>query len=263
MRKQLLLTAGFAALACIAASGQDKAKPAFEVASIKPAKPGQRGMRVEFDPGGRFVASNMSLRFLIQQAYGIKDFQIVGAPAWAGSEHYDIVAKPESGVELGRDSLRPMMEALLVERFKLVVHRETKELPIYSLVVAKSGSKLKESAGEQGRVMQRFGRGEVNLEGATMVMLVTMLAQQLGRNVIDNTGLTGHYDIKLQWTPDESLRGPGDGGGPPPPESAAPPDNSGPSLFTAVQEQLGLKLESSKGPVEIVVIDHVEKATEN
>jgi bla regulator protein blaR1 len=238
--------------------------PSFEVASIKPAAPGQRGVSIEVDPGGRFVASNMSIRMLIQQAYNIKDFQIVGAPGWAGSERYDIVAKPESGVDLGQGSLRPMMQALLAERFKLAIHRESKELPIYSLVAAKSGSKLKDSAGEQDRQMQRMGRGQVTLEGANMATLVTMLAQQLGRNVIDNTGLKGRYDIKLEWTPDEGpMRGPGEGMERPPSETAAPPDNSGPSLFTALQEQLGLKLESSKGPVEILIVDHLEKASEN
>lgn len=238
--------------------------PTFEVASIKPSAPGQHGARIEVDPGGRFVANNMSIRMLIQQAYGIKDFQIAGAPGWAGSERYDIIAKPESGADLGREGLRLMMQALLAERFKLAIHRETKELPIYSLVVAKSGSKLKESAGEQGRQMQRMGRGEVTLEGANMATLVTVLAQQLGRNAIDNTGLKGRYDIKLEWTPDDSaMRGPGEGMERPPSETTAPPDNSGPSLFTALQEQLGLKLESSKGPVEILIIDHLEKASEN
>src|SRR5437879_4997403 len=123
MYKQLLLTAGFVALACTVASGQDKTKQAFEVASIKPAKAGQPGMvRVEIDPGGRFVVNNITLRMLIQQAYGIKDFQVAGAPPWAGSERYDIIAKPEGAIDPGRDGLRPLIQALLAERFRLAIH---------------------------------------------------------------------------------------------------------------------------------------------
>src|SRR5206468_1441172 len=140
-------SAGFAVLTCTLASGQDKpgVVPSFEVASIKPSKGDMHMVRIEIDPGGRLVANGMSVRMLIQQAYGIKDFQVVGAPSWAGSERYDIVAKPEGANDLGREGMKLMMQGLLAERFKMTFHRETKELPTYSLVVGKSGPKLKES----------------------------------------------------------------------------------------------------------------------
>ncbi len=273
-KKILLLGTGIAAVACLAASGQDGAptpasKPTFEVASIKPAKPPEGGrMMVGISvEQGRFMANNMSVRMLIQQAYNLKDFQVTGAPGWVSSERYDIVAKPEGPIasDIRGEALRLMLQGLLEDRFKLKSHFETKELPVYNLVVGKGGPQLKESAsGDQDRQMQRFGRGQATLNGANMAMLVRMISQALGRDVIDKTGLTGRYDIELKWTPDENaMRGPGEGPERPPSETPAPPDNSGPSLFTAVQEQLGLKLESSKGPVGILVVDHVERASEN
>lgn len=275
MTKNILLTTGIAALACLAASGQDgfspkpASKPAFEVASIKPAKPPEMGrmmigIQVE---NGRFRANNMSIRILIQQAYNLKDFQVTGAPAWISSERYDIVAKPEGPIErdLRGETLRQMLQSLLEDRFKLKAHFETKEMQVYNLVVGKGGPKLKESAsGDDERQMQRMGRGQATLQSANMAMLIRLLSQNLGRDVIDKTGLTGRYDIELKWTPDEAaMRMPGDGAERPPSDNAPPPDTSGPSLFTALQEQLGLKLESSKGPVGILVVDHIERASEN
>ncbi len=266
----------------------------FEVASIKPsaAERGKVGIRIA--PGGRFTASGLTAKMLIQQAYDIKDFQISGGPGWLSSERYDIVAKAESSAN--REQLKLMLQSLLAERFKLEVHRETKELPVYSLVVAKNGPKLQKSeyqppdpesgpppkptgegpgplaraaAGESvsrstGGPMMRMGRGQVNAQMAQISMLANVLSMQLGRPVIDKTGLKGAYDFKLEWTPDESQRAFGLGEGDRPAgEAAAPPDSSGPSIFTALQEQLGLKLESQKGPVEILVIDGIEKPSEN
>jgi uncharacterized protein (TIGR03435 family) len=170
-----------------------------------------------------------------------------------------------------------MLQALLADRFKLSIHRETKELPVYALVAAKNGPKLQEAKadatypngikGPDGVArggMMRIGGGEVTGQGLPIANLTRMLSQQLGRTVIDKTGLTGKYDFTLQWTPDES-QGPMFKGadGAPPGGNPAPPESSGPSLFTAIQEQLGLKLESQKGPVEIIVIDHVEKPSQN
>jgi uncharacterized protein (TIGR03435 family) len=164
------------------------------------------------------------------------------------------------------------------------VHKETKELPIYALVVAKGGSKLAETnedatpildspggrgqgsevAGRgpiRGRLM-RIGRGQITGQSMDMTMLCNQLSSILGRNVVDKTALKGRYDIKLNWTPDEvqaaAARGPVDGG----PTSTAPTE-SGPSLFTAIQEQAGLRLDSQKGPVEVIAVDHIAKATEN
>lgn len=269
IRKTLPATAVVAALFVSAETqAQTQKTPSFEVASIKPGDPAVRNVRIQIAPGGRFIASNVNLKFLIQYAYGVRDFQISGAPGWGSSDRYEISAKPEDGENTTQDQLKQMMQGLLAERFKLTLHRETKESAVYALVVAKNGTKLQESASEprgQGqRQMMRMGRGLISAQQIPMSTLATQLSQALGRSVIDETGLKGNYDVKLEWTPDTSERR-GMGDGDPRPSSEAPPapDPAGPSLFTALQEQLGLKLEGRKGPVEILVIDHVEKPSEN
>jgi len=250
--------------------------PAFEVASIKPNHSADHRTMFQMTPGGRLTANNISVKMLMMMAYQIKDNQISGAPGWMESEHYDISAKPEGSAD--QEQIRLMMQSLLADRFQLKFHRETKEQTIYALVVDKNGPKLKESTGEGdllgpapeggrgagrgGRQGVRIGRGQLEAQGAQVSMLANQLSNVLGRQVIDKTGLTGSYDFKLTWAPDENqgIRVPGDNPGAAPP--AAPAD-AGPSIFAAVQEQLGLKLESQKGPVEIFTIDHVEKASEN
>jgi len=162
------------------------------------------------------------------------------------------------------EQMRERVRSMLADRFQLMVHRETKESAVYALVVAKGGTKLKENTDPSGRpgIMGRR-RGEFTGTAAPMQLLTQMLSNQLGRPVIDKTGLTGKYDFQLQWTPD-----PGQNPGPPgvlPPGVAAPPppDPNGPDVFTAIQEQLGLRLESQKGPVDMIVVDRVEKPSEN
>ena len=169
-------------------------------------------------------------------------------------------AQMRTSVELVRQKL----QALLADRFQLTLHHETKEQPVYALVIGKNGSKLQESQSKQEGRHMMMGRGELNGEGVPLDMLVSNLSRQVGRPVIDRTGLKGNYDFKLQWTPDPGQSG-GPMGGPPPPgvEAPPPPDPNGPSIFTAVQEQLGLRLESQKGPVDLIVIDRVEKPSEN
>jgi uncharacterized protein (TIGR03435 family) len=222
---------------------------------------------------------------LIRTAYGIEENQISGGPSWLKSEHYDVDAKMDSATadalhKLAEDQRRVatqhMLQALLADRFKLAVHHDSKELSIYALVVAKSGPKLQQAKpGDtypngikgpdgigRGGVM-RMGRGQLTGQALPMSALARLLTGQLGRTVVDKTGLQGDYDFTLQWTPDESegasFRGPDTG-----PQGSAPSaDSSGPSLFTALQEQLGLKLESQNGPVETYVIDHAEKPSEN
>jgi bla regulator protein blaR1 len=263
----------------------DAAKETFsyEVASIKPEKTGSMMFKILNTPDG-FSAST-TVQMLIRVAYGIEDNQISGAPGWVGSEKYEVEAKMDEVTadkvkklgEVEREPTRQhMLQTLLADRFKLTVHRETKELPIYSLVVAKGGSKLQEAKpgdtypngikGLDGRPapvgahLMRMGRGELTAQSLGMKEIAHLLTQQTGRTVVDNTGLKGNYDFTLHWTPDQStpaLNGPGGG-----PDSTTSSE-SGPSLFTAIQEQLGLKLESQKGPVEILVIDHVEKPSEN
>jgi uncharacterized protein (TIGR03435 family) len=236
---------------------------------------------------------------LIQQAYDVRSYQIIGGPGWLNTERYDIVAKAETP-DINRETLKVLLQSLLAERFNLQIHRETKELPIYELVVGKDGHKLKKSevqpnteaesrpadagraaqasgaprviggsgpagAAPRGGSMIRMGRGQLNAQGVPVTGIIQMLAQQLGRPVIDKTNIQGNYDFNLQWTPDETQRGIGIAGMErPAADGPLPADtSSGPSLFTAVQEQLGLKLEASKGPVETLVIDRVEKASGN
>ena len=239
--------------------------------------------RVMNTPDG--FSATTTVQMMIRVAYGIEDNQISGAPGWVGSEKYNVEAKMDQVTadklkKLGETQVMParqqMLQTLLADRFKLAIHRETKELPIYSLVVAKSGSKLHEAkpgdtypngikapAGlpaPHATHLMRMGRGELTAQGIAMDQIAHLLTQQIGRTVVDNTGLKGNYDFTLHWTPDQSaptLNGPsGDPDG-------STSSESGPSIFTAIQEQLGLKLESQKGPVEILVIDHIEKPSEN
>jgi uncharacterized protein (TIGR03435 family) len=228
--------------------------------------------------------ANTTLQALIRLAYGVEDNQISGAPKWVNSDKYDVEAKMDGATaaeldKLSDDQSEParerMLQALLEDRFKLMLHRETKDLPVYSLVVAKNGPKLQETkpgepdgdgrTGPDGRPavgghFMRMGRGQLNGHNLGMADIVRVLTQQLGRTVVDKTGLRGNYNFTLKWTPDDSdlpeFKEPAGAQG-------SPPDSSGPSIFTAIQEQLGLKLESQKGPVEILVIDHVEKPSEN
>ena len=252
----------------------------FEVASVKPSSGDDHRVGIQLQPGGGLRTTGTTLKFLLTFAYDVQDFQISGAPGWINSDRFDIVAKSERGSSEGiPDDMRKMtdaqmrtsvelvrqkLQALLADRFQLTLHHETKEQPVYALVIGKNGSKLQESQSKQEGRHMMMGRGELNGEGVPLDMLVSNLSRQVGRPVIDRTGLKGNYDFKLQWTPDPGQSG-GPMGGPPPPgvEAPPPPDPNGPSIFTAVQEQLGLRLESQKGPVDLIVIDRVEKPSEN
>ena len=254
--------------------------PAFDVVSVKPNKSDGNMVRIMAKPDG-YSASNVSLKMLVQAAYGIREDLISGAPSWADSARFDIDAKVAGSdvdalKKLSPEQRRLILQPLLADRFKLKAHTETKQLPVYELVLAKGGSKLKEAApgdtyangikgpdgvGRGG--MMRVGRGQLTAQAVPTTSLVNMLSQQLHRTVLDKTGLTGKYDLELNWTPDHGsdpmFKGP-EGS---PQRGDAAPDASGPSIFTALQEQLGLKLQSAKGPVETLVIDHVEMPSEN
>ena len=248
--------------------------PVFEVASIKANKSGEPNVRLFLTPNG-FSATNAPLGEVIRLAYQVQEFQMSGGPPWIDSERYDIEAKVDSSAteqlgQLDQDQRRFMLRPLLEDRFQLRVHQETKELPIYALVIAKNGPKLHEAkpndtypngikdpdgVGRPG--LMRMGPGGLTTQGLPMATIVKLLSQQLGRTIVDKTGLMGNYDVKLRWTPDN---GPASTMGP---DSKPTPDTSGPSIFTAIQEQLGLKLESQKGPVEVLVIDRVARPSEN
>ncbi len=283
----------------------DDKQLAFEVASIKPsAANGHFSFNVS--PGGRLTATGLTLQRLILLAYNVGPRELSGGEDWIGSEKFDLIAKAPDGSLPGLNprqaevtapngrtlfswtSLNPnaestqqfreMVKALLAERFRLKIRTETKELPVYALVVGKSGPKLQESKAEGGPQM-RVALGEIAFQNAPMTFLSILLGQLSGRVVQDHTGLKGDYDFKLAWTPDAGMiqryraangmgggmggggmAGMGAGGGAG--AAAASAEPSGPSIFTGVQE-LGLKLEATKGPVQVLVIEHAEKPSEN
>jgi uncharacterized protein (TIGR03435 family) len=297
----LALVGSFALAQAAQSTGPSPAPPAadsaakplvFDAVSIKPNSGGtsvnNQGMvrsmvMMRNQPDG-FNAANVTARYLIANAYDVKDDQVSGGPDWVGSKGYDIQAKvtgtdPSDPHQLTKDQRTQALQALLADRFKLVVHAETKEASIYALTVAKGGPKLTASQPSaapapppnlppgavvrnyptdgppRGGMMRMSGPGNLTVTAMTMTQLANMLSQQLHKTVVDQTGLTGTYDFTLQWTPDNLPASPtGD---------AQAPEPSGPTIFTAVQEQLGLKLESTKGPVKTLVIDHIEPPSEN
>jgi uncharacterized protein (TIGR03435 family) len=235
----------------------------FAVSTVKPNESSDNRVMLQVRPGGRFTATGVTLKLLIAEAYDVRDFQIAGGPGWINTDRWDIVAKAEDVEgQLPIEEFRPMLRALIEERFQLKVKHEARDMQVYALLQGKNGSKL-EPPSAQGPQM-RMGRGEVIGKKVTMAMLARSLGQMLGRPVVDKTDLTNEFDFTLKYT-----REPGQGGlvagppGPPGPEAAPPGEQSGPSIFTAVQEQLGLKLDSQKAPVDTIVIDHVEKPSEN
>jgi len=242
--------------------------PRFEIISVKPSK--DNLTRVQFTPDG-MRGTSVTVRFLLFEGFGgINQNQVSGEPSWSSSEGFDIEAKVDEAdvptlAKMSFEQRRTMFQQILTDRFKLATHHETRELPVYQLVIGKNGSRLKESApgdpasGTPQRRGMMFSRGKVTATGASVSMLIAPLSRQLGRTIVDKTGLTGSYDFTLEWTPDNAAPPPAGGS---PPEAAAP-DQSAPDIFTAIQEQLGLKLESTKGPVDVIVIDHIEKPSAN
>ena len=232
----------------------------FEAATVKRNRSASSSSHSSYSDG-RFTASNVSLKNLIQySAYGVPGSRIVGGPKWLDSERFDIEAKLDgpSTEKLRALSRREnhlqtqaMFQQLLADRFKLTTHWETREMPVYDLVVAKSGAKLQPMKDAKASSGTDTEHGHLTANGITPAELARALTQEvsgeLGRVIVDKTGLTGRYDMELKWTPD----------------SDSAPEDAGPSIFTAAQEQLGLKLEPSKGPVEVLVIDRAEMPTEN
>jgi len=248
--QSLRVVAAFLTLS-VGAAAQNDPRPAFEVVSIKPNKSGSNaigGSGVCSSRGGVSVR-NISLGSLIEQAYGIKEFQLLGRPNWLGSERFDIEAKP--GSRIGPDDCKLMVQSFLADRCKLMLHSETRQLPIYKLAAGRNGPKLHKVDADAplGAKVFDTSRGQLITRGTSMSQLAAMLAitGELENLVVEGTGLDGYYEFSLEWTPSILAA------------DAAP----GPSLFTALQEQLGLKLEAGKGPVSVLVIDHVEKPSEN
>ncbi len=263
------------------APGASGPLPSFEVASIKLDRSGALGSHVHYRLG-RYSATGVAVEKLIQDAYGLQGFQVSGAPGWLHSEKYDIEAKdydsvvenlPKLPPEERREHYELLLQSLLADRFNLKVRHETRELPLYALVVAKNGPRMKVATpgdtypngykGPDGKSHPGFdseARGEVTAQAVRMGQFARYLTDQVGRTVVNQTGLKDNFDFTLRWSPEENRAAMSEGA-----RSEAVPinDSFGPSIFTALQEQLGLKLESTKGPVEVLVIEHIERPTEN
>jgi uncharacterized protein (TIGR03435 family) len=272
--------------------------PSFEVASIKQNKSGDGRVLLGFPPGGRFTATNVPLRALIAAAYGtpqpLPNFRIIGGPSWIDSDRFDINAKSSTDFQPGTNGppaeLFAMLKTLLIDRFKLMAHTEQRELPVYYLVLARTdgkiGSQLKKSdvdcaalfasrrggggppppPPQPGERLQcgMFGSpGRITGGSVNMVQLSTLLSRLVNRDVVDKTGLAGNFDVDLTFTPDQPARAPGAAGDQPIRVNGIDIDPNGPSIFTALQEQLGLKLDSQKAPVDVIVIDSVEHPSED
>jgi uncharacterized protein (TIGR03435 family) len=240
------------------------AKPSFEVATIKPTPPGTRGGGLGPSPGGRFTAHNTTLDGLVRFAYGLNRNQIENEPTWFETDRFDIVAKADMSGAPNMAQQRMMLQKLIADRLNLRFHREKKEGTVFALTVQSSGSsKLTPSTSDPNgpspaEMAQRPGHWHLTVTNVNMQTFASGLQGIVDRPVIDRTGLSGRFDMRLDWTPDE-FQSPNLG------VTAPAPDTSEafPDLYTALRDQLGLKLESTKGLVEIFVIDHIQRPSEN
>ena len=233
--------------------------PSFEVATIKPSDPNRQGLSILVDRVGNFTTTNTALKDLMIFAYGVHPGQIQDLPSWAENDKYDIVAKPDHE-GIGNDTqIRSMMKKLLTERFSLTFRRENKELSAYTLNLARTGHKL--TVNESGGNLPGFGGrgpGSIGVRNSTMIQFAGFLqARIVDRPVVDKTGLTGKYDFTLTWRPDQL--------GPTPPNAPPPPADleSRPDIFGAMQEQLGLRFQAERTPVEVLVVEKAQKPSDN
>ena len=299
MRNVLSFLAALGAVVAIANASSNRiqaqtpsATPQFEVASVKPNKSGPGPQRIGIQPGGRFTATNIPVRDLISLAYGqpqpLPNFQIIGGPGWIASDRFDITAKAEG--DLPPEAIGPptqmflMLRSLLADRFKLVAHEETRDQPIYALRLDRADGKLGPNLrpatvdcaalrgarrgapppappppGQAPPCGMMMGPGRIMSGGMPIENLTNALARLVSRVVVDRTGLTGGYEATIEFTPDQSQLPPGGLANLPPGVPAPPVD--GPSLFTALKEQLGLRLDSDHAPVRVLVIDSIEPPT--
>ena len=261
MKLCLLLLIAFAAPAIRAQSG-----PAFEVASVKPAAEDDRnGISLFSFPGGRITVTKFGLKQLVQVAYGVQPYQIVGGPAWMDVDRFDIEARPAASSEAAKDrpaspksppspEVLPMLQTLLEDRFQLKLHRETREAPVLALTMVKGGHKLTPTQKPDAKPFVSTSRtGAITEPAITIILsgqnapvslLIVELARRFKRPVLDRTGLKESYDFRVEFAADDAAQ-------------------QGPSIYAALQEQLGLKLENAKGPSEVLVIDRVEKLARN
>jgi uncharacterized protein (TIGR03435 family) len=239
----------------LTAIGWLAAQPAareFEAASVKPASPDATDFGVDTDPGLLRVEAQ-TLRDMVRIAYRVNDSQVVGGPKWAGSDRFDITGRANGPA--GERELYAMLQSLLADRFKLAIHRETRTAQGYALVVAKGGIKMQKSESTESN--SRGGRGRIDAQGFSMHQFAERLTRVMRAPVEDATETPGGFNFSLIWTPDDASAKPLATDRP------AVDDSSAPSIFTALQEQLGLKLESRKVTMEVVLIDRAEKPGEN
>lgn len=237
---------------------QSQAAPslAFEVVSVKPSSPGAQGGIIRALPGNQtYIATNVPLRLLMTVAYSVTDRQIGGGPDWIDANRFDITAKAERPGTI--DELHRMLQNLLEDRFQLKVHHETRQLPVWDLVVDKSGSKMREHDPQDLNhpPMSLNDRGGLSGSNVSMNYFAFILSRMLDRNVIDKTSLPAYYDVNLEFSSDRA--------GPEFDVTSPVANPESPTIFTALREQLGLRLESDKGPVEFLVIEHAEKPSGN
>jgi uncharacterized protein (TIGR03435 family) len=273
--------AGAAADATKAAQGQSAAAQpvAFDVVSIKPYPKDNLMISVRTTPDGVEV-HGMPMHMMLREALGVTNGQLIGEPDWVNTQRYDLEAKVASDdaprlKEISSDDRWAMLLPVLEDRCKLKFHHETREMTVYLLVIAKGGPKMPPAQTQASAppmpapgggppapppLPAGFRPGEIFFMArtGTVSSLARMLSRTLGNPVIDKTGLTGKYDCSLHFAPDENVRA-----NMPAPPGGPPPESDGPSIFSALQEQLGLKLEAQKQPVDVIVIDHMEQPTEN
>lgn len=269
--RQLLILAIVSAV-CVGVVGAQAptAAPTFDVASIRENTSHDQHTHnsiYNLWSNSKFTATNLPLKMLLQFSFDVPESRILGMPAWTDSITYDIEARSDASVDEQMGKLPPgqakqqklaMLQSLLADRFKLVTHNDTREMPIFNLVVAKEGAKFKPSDADGTTISYNSGSGvqRIHVQGSdnTIELLARELSQAAGRIVIDKTGIDGRYDLTVRWTPDNA---------PPPMLNGAPDPDPPPDIFTAIQEQLGLKLEPAKGPVPVLVVDHIEMPSEN
>jgi len=254
----ICIPAIFFALVASAPQNDAAAAPVFDVAAIHlhEPQPHEHNSITSSPFDGHFLATNVSVTMLIHWAYEIPETRILGAPGWTRSSYFNIEAKADPAIDqqmrtltsdAGRHQKDIMVQALLADRFQLVTHTETRELPIYELVAAKKGVRFGPVQPSGSSVNTSSGRIEVQMANSVAV-LAEELAKVVGRDVVDRTGIAGRYDLKLQWTPDDAVAGGAD----------APPP-----IYTALEEQLGLRLVSAKGPVKVLIVDRVSQPSAN
>jgi uncharacterized protein (TIGR03435 family) len=236
--------------------------PTYEVASIKPNTDDDFRYAFRIERDGTLYATGITVKRLMMTAYNVQGFRFIGGPGWVAARRWDVQAKPSRAAS--EEQIRPMLRALLEDRFQLRAHSETRDMPVYELVVDRNGSKVPTAKDAKATPIVRVATGSIELTNNTSATFASQLSYALAQPVIDKTGLSGNFDFAIRWTPE-----PGEDGGPTtaglPPGTSAPPASTpdGPSVFTAIREQLGLRLKSARGPVEVVVIDNVQMPMAN